>query len=284
VAGHPERIDINFHGRDSLITSLMKKKEELGKLRDLGYIGSGTSGKKASPIVPDWTHVNAVAYHAELDQILLSVHEYSELWVIDHGTTTAEAAGHTGGKRGKGGDLFYRWGNPRAYRAGTAADRQLFYHHEARWIPRGHPGEGHFLVFNNGARRPGGNYSSVDELVLPTDGSGGYVHKPGTPYGPDRPVWSYTAPTRTDFFARIMSGAQRLPNGNTLICSGTEATVFEVTPAKEVVWKYVVPPQSRRFLQGALPKAGLQLNPDQVGVIKELQEEVSTRLGQTLTD
>ncbi|MGC8644373.1 MAG: hypothetical protein ACP5XB_31305, partial [Isosphaeraceae bacterium] len=60
----------------------------------------------------------------ELDQILLSVHSFSEIWIIDHGTTTAEAATHKGGRSGKGGDLLYRWGNPQAYRAGTAADQQ----------------------------------------------------------------------------------------------------------------------------------------------------------------
>ena len=67
--------------------------------------------------------MNSVAYHPELDQIVLSVLGFSEIWIIDHGTTTAEAAGHTGGRSGKGGDLLYRWGNPRAYRAGSAVDQ-----------------------------------------------------------------------------------------------------------------------------------------------------------------
>ena len=75
---------------------------------------------KANPaVIPDWTHVNAVAYNADLDQIMLSVRAFSEFWIIDHSTTSAEAEGHTGGRGGKGGDLLYRWGNPRAYRAGT---------------------------------------------------------------------------------------------------------------------------------------------------------------------
>jgi hypothetical protein len=39
----------------------------------------------------------------------------------------------------------------------------------------------------------------------------------------------------------FISGAQRLPNGNTLICSGANGTIFEVTPKKKVVWKYVNP-------------------------------------------
>jgi len=45
--------------------------------------------------------------------------------VIDHSTTTAQAAGHSGGTYGKGGDLLYRWGNPNAYQHGTAADESF---------------------------------------------------------------------------------------------------------------------------------------------------------------
>ena len=65
------------------------------------------------PAERDWRHANAVDYNEEFDQIVLSVRHFSEFWVIDHSTTTEEAAGHSGGDRGRGGDLLYRWGNSR---------------------------------------------------------------------------------------------------------------------------------------------------------------------------
>ncbi len=176
VAAHPERIDLNF-GQDYLPAAprpaQWSRKEaqnqrNLDALRSIGYLGSpAANGNKG--VIPEWTHVNAVAYNAEFDQIMLTVLAYNEFWIIDHSTTSAEAAGHAGGRGGKGGDLLYRWGNPRAYRAGTQADQQLFAQHDAHWIPPGRPGAGHVLVFNNGGRRPGGDYSSVDEIVLPVE-------------------------------------------------------------------------------------------------------------------
>ena len=119
---------------------MVAKPEELEKLRAIGYVGG--AGRKPQAAQPDWLHINAVAYNAELDQIMLSVFEFSEIWVIDHSTTTAEAAGHEGGKYGKGGDLLYRWGNPRAYRAGTVKDQKLFGQHNAHWIAKGFPARG----------------------------------------------------------------------------------------------------------------------------------------------
>ncbi len=190
---------------------------------------------------PDWTHFNSVAYNAELDQLVVSVHNFSEIWIIDHSTTTAEAASHKGGKQGVGGDLLYRWGNPRAYRSGTNVDQRLFAQHNASWIPKGLKGAGHLLVFNNGARRPDGTYSSVDEIELPVDSQGHYTRQTSLPFGPDKPIWSYIAPNKSEFFAMLISGAQRLPNGNTLVCSGPDGTVFEVAGENEVVWKYVNP-------------------------------------------
>src|SRR5438552_3813229 len=56
-------------------------------LIDPNYVSPGTLGV-------DWTHANAVAYEPALDQVLLSVRNFSELWVIDHGTTPDEPAGH----------------------------------------------------------------------------------------------------------------------------------------------------------------------------------------------
>jgi hypothetical protein len=245
VAAHPELIDINF-GQDHFPATSRtvqssreeaRRKNNLNMLRSLGYLGS-PAARGNQGVIPDWTHVNAVAYNAELDQIMLTVRSFNEFWIIDHSTTTAEAAGHAGGRSGKGGDLLYRWGNPQSYRAGTNADQRLFAPHNAHWIPPGRPGAGHVLLFNNGVGRPGGNYSSVDELVLPVDAQGRYVSEPGLALGPKGLVWRFAAPRTTDFYASLMSGAQRLPNGDTLICDSMSRTIFEVTLKDEILWKY----------------------------------------------
>ena len=234
---------------------------------------------------------------------MLSVFEFSEIWVIDHGTKTEEAAGHEGGKYGKGGDLLYRWGNPRAYRAGTVKDQKLFGQHNAHWIAKGLPGEGHVLVFNNGMRRTGGAYSSVDEIVLPVDDKGRYEYAKGKAYGPDKPTWSYTAPKKIDFYAPFISGAERLPNGNTLICSGTNGTIFEVTPKDEIVWKYVNPEKSGPGFGGPppggpgfgpAPKLGqmlssfllnfLKLSDEQKKQLAADEKEMGEKLAKLLTD
>ncbi len=89
-------------------------------------------------------------------------------------------------------------------------------------------------MFNNGGGRPG---SSVDEFVLPMDAKGIYTLKPES----EKALWSYTAPNKKDFNSGYISGAQRLANGNTLVCSGADGIFFEVTADKEMVWKYINP-------------------------------------------
>ena len=273
VGNHPELIDINFGGgemafpgggppgppqgdfatKDSPKQDEAKKKTEMDRLKSIGYVGNPTARGNMG-ILPDWTHVNSVAYNAEFDQIMISVRSFGEFWIIDHGTTTTEAAGHQGGKRGKGGDILYRWGNPSSYRAGTTADQRLFAQHDAHWIAKGYPGAGHVLVFNNGGGRPAGNYSSVDEIVVPVDAEGNYAREDGERFGPSEAIWSYTAPKKEDFFAFIMSGANRLPNGNTLICESVSGMIFEVTPKGETVWKYANP--TGGSFAGGMPGGG----------------------------
>ncbi|HEC89250.1 MAG TPA: arylsulfotransferase (ASST) [Thermoplasmatales archaeon] len=190
----------------------------------------------------DISHINSVDYNPEFDQILLSVHEYNEVWIIDHSTTTEEAAGHTGGRYGKGGDLLYRWGNPQTYRAGTAEDQKLFGQHDAQWIEEGCPGEGNILVFNNGWKRPNGMHSTVEEFIPPVDEDGNYYCEPGSPYGPEESFWVYNGfHSGGAFFSGNIAGAQRLPNGNTIICNGQKGEFFEVTMDQKVVWKYINP-------------------------------------------
>jgi hypothetical protein len=286
VAEHPELVNINY-GEDELPSVIAAKAGKVQPKAD-----GNPAANRPPRIDPDFTHFNGVAYNPDLDQIAVSVWTFSEIWIIDHGTTTAQAAGHTGGRRGRGGDLLYRWGNPRAYRAGTKADRKLFSQHNAHWIPEGLPGAGHLLLFNNGRERPDGNYSSVDELVLPADSQGRYTRRPGTAYGPDQPVWSYTAPKKPEFYSSFISGAQRLSNGNTLICSGANGTIFEVTPDKAIVWKYVNPIKAGTPI-GTPPRPGqimssiagemLEISADQRKQLDEIQKDIDAHLDKLLT-
>jgi len=189
----------------------------------------------------DWNHCNGIDYNAALDQIVISVRQFSEAWVIDHSTTPTEAAGSSGGNCGKGGDLLYRWGNPTAYDRGGASDQRLFVQHNVHWIPPNRIGDGHFLVFNNGTGRPGGNYSSVDEWISPLDGSGCYTQQMDGSWGPTGACWSYTTTPKTTFYSHHISGAQRMTNGNTLICDGEGGHFFEVTYSGQEVWSYESP-------------------------------------------
>ena len=186
----------------------------------------------------DWNHTNSIHYNARLDQITISVRTFNELWVIDHSTTTEEAAGHEGGKYGRGGDLLYRWGNPGAYRRGGRRDIRLYGQHDVQWIDEELPGGGNILVFNNGDRR-GREYSSVDEIVTPVTKEGSYEIEEGIAFGPKEARWTYGNGEGERFSSNFISGAQRLPNGNTLICSGADGRLLEVTAENEIVWEYV---------------------------------------------
>jgi hypothetical protein len=171
-----------WHSWDHLVQHFDSSKPNYGVVSDhpeLLDLNFGPPGQ-------DWHHVNAVAYNAELDQIIISSRAWSEFWVVDHGTTTAEAAGHTGGLRGRGGDLLYRWGNPVSYQRGTSADQKSFFQHDVQWIDPGLPGAGHILFFDNGVTGPN-QHSTVDEIVPPLLPNGTYDILPGQPYGPAGP-------------------------------------------------------------------------------------------------
>lgn len=206
----------------------------------------------ASAAQPDWLHFNAIDYNPALDQILLSVHGLNEVWVIDHSTTTAQAASHSGGASAHGGDLLYRWGNPAAYAQGTAASQKLFGQHNAHWLEAGLPYAGSIQIFNNGQGRPGGNSSSVD-VITPSVNAAGQYSGP-LPYGPTALTATYADATPTSFFAMNISGAQRLPNGNLLVCNGPAGRVFEVTSQGNKVWDYLSPVgMSGPVAQGSTP-------------------------------
>ncbi|KAK3259279.1 hypothetical protein CYMTET_31716 [Cymbomonas tetramitiformis] len=106
-------------------------------------------------------HLNSMDYNEELDQVLMQSYDRGEVYIIDHSTTTKEAASHKGGKHGMGGDILYRVGNPRNYRRSEyqgEKDRvgyMYYMAHSAAWIAPGLPGAGDVLLFQNGNFMPG---------------------------------------------------------------------------------------------------------------------------------
>ncbi len=204
------------------------------ELLNINYNGSGPAGNAA-----DWIHLNAVNYNADLDQIVISSRNLSEIWIIDHSTTTSEAAGHTGGKHGKGGDFLYRWGNPAAYNHGTVLDEKLFVQHDPAWIPKGCPDAGKISIFSNGTGRPDGNYTTIEVIDPPMNAKGDYTLGLDSVYGPKTSSWTYA--NKTTFYSSVQGGAQRLPNGNTLICEATKGNFFEIDSTKSTVWRYLNP-------------------------------------------
>ena len=250
IPDEAHRIDINADHRDEppMTEEERARLEEMEEqMRALGYVGDdsedeadGAAAGLLSGESPDWMHTNAVAYHPGLDLIALSSPEMNEIWIIDHSLSSEDAAYDDGGRWGQGGGILYRWGNPKNYGAGDAGDRRFFYQHDVTFVdsPEGED-DLRVLVYNNGGGRPGGDFSSVEELVLPFDRERGFVRAPGEPFGPKEPAWSYSDPG--NFFSGFISGAQRLPNGNTLICEGASGRLIEVTREGRVVWEFLNP-------------------------------------------
>lgn len=246
ISEHPEKMDPNF--------------------------ANGVSG--------DWIHINSLDYNETLDHIVINNSTFSESYVIDHGATFVPGDPQRSIElaAGDAGDFVFRWGNPCVYDSGdcptsihegqssTNGHQQVFFSHDIQWIREKEigmgddlPGAGNMLIFNNGTRQLGTVYSSVIEFN-PYDGAmedGNYVSEVAAGYAPgpagmgmgagapqlvsNQVVWTYRSAMPHSFFSSYIAGAQRLPNGNTLICSGARGHLFEVTPDGEVVWEYVNP-------------------------------------------
>ena len=154
----------------------------------------------------------------------------NEIWVIDHSTSSAEAASHTGGNSGKGGDFLFRWGNPLAYNTGTST--QFFGQHNAQWIQTGLPYENQIMVFNNGNGRTGGNYSTIEIINPPVDG---FNYTSSLPYLPATTSWIYNDGNPNNFYAQLTSGCQQLSNGNVLFCNGPKGTFKEISASGSIL-------------------------------------------------
>ena len=111
------------------------------------------------------------------------------------------------------GKFKWRWGQ-----------EELGHQHSPTWLDNGN-----ILVFDNGTHRQTCDADFAYSRVLEVN--------PKT----NKVEWEYTDENRTSFYSPVCSNAQRLPNGNTLICEATKGRIFEVTPEKEIVWEFFNP-------------------------------------------
>ena len=261
IADYPGRLDLNLPGR---------------------------------PLRRDWLHCNSLEYNPDLDQLVTSSVQ-GEIYVIDHGGTfvAGNPTASIAKAAGPAGDFLYSFGDPVRYKQGEAPSllenydrvstgtRQLGGVHNAQWIAPGLPGAGHMMFFNNAQYlhqlTPGSEIIEVNPY-LDSSGrdTGKYVNPPDAgyvneTYHPDthniprkvskQIVWKYRSQSNKGFFSQIGSSGQRLPNGNTLICSDTEGHFFEVTSDGTLVWEYISP---------VTAKGIYKIKPDELPMINQV--------------
>lgn len=127
---------------------------------------------------------------------------------------------------------------------------QIIGQHHVHMIPQGLPGEGNILIFDNGGWA---GYGLPDRMSVDGTKVDKRDHSRVLEIDPTtlKVVWSYVGSdseqgmmgltNNTTFYSQLISAAQRLPNGNTLITEGCFCRLFEVTPEKEIVWEYRAP-------------------------------------------
>lgn len=175
---------------------------------------------------PDVFHVNAIYYIEEYDQLLISSLLNSEIWVIDHSTSTAEAATSVGGNYQKGGDLLYRWGNPQAYGYPDDSYHFLSGVHDPNVVlnKQSNNNWGTFLMYNNSVDT--GRNSQIIEITPPITMDGAYVlgKEVNGIFGPITTTLMIDIGVQEDNFGT----AQRLISGETLTCDcgGTGNTIW----------------------------------------------------------
>ena len=180
----------------------------------------------------DWLHVNSATYvgpnqwfdrgdtRFAPNNVIISSREASLLAIV-----------------GRDGTIVWRLGPDFSESKELRAIGQVIGQHHAHLIPKGLPGAGNLLVFDNG----GASGYGFTNPIAP-DGRGAFV-RPTSRVLEINPltlelVWSYSNPR---FFSTNISGAQRLPNGNTLVTAGAGGRMFEVTREGAIVWEYMYP-------------------------------------------
>jgi hypothetical protein len=191
----------------------------------------------------DWFHENCASYlgpnkwydggdsRFHPDNIILDSRQAGLLAIVDHETKK----------------IVWRAGP--YYRDGD--DKKLGWMigiHHTHMIPKGLPGAGNIMVFDNGGSSgygPPTDSAPDGYMVMRRDYSRVVEFNPVT----KEIVWEYSpgSSNKPDpvlgqkLYSVNVSSAQRLPNGNTLITEGAQGRIIEVTSESEVVWEYMNP-------------------------------------------
>jgi hypothetical protein len=174
----------------------------------------------------EWCHANAIDVLANGD-LLLTSRSLDSLLVINKAS----------------GKITFRWGSPSRLDAASRGVtnrtniNSLGGPHGRSVIPKGYPGAGNFLCFSN--RTTDGDFMFSRPVEI--DPTAGYA------------VWHPpTSGGGRKMFSDFVGGAQRLANGNTLVCDGANGHMYQITANDEIVWEYISPYIPSRFMSGAV--------------------------------
>ena len=199
---------------------------------------------KAGGGMGDWLHINCMSelgpnkWYEKGDErfkpenIIFDSREANFLAIIEKAT----------------GNIVWKIGPDFQYDEKAKAIGNIIGPHMTHMIPQGLPGTGNILVFDNGGA---GGYGTPDvnsKYGLKTmirDYSRVLEINPVTKqivwqYGP-REAGKLPSVNANHFYSPLTSGAQRLPNGNTLITLGMDGRILEVTRSGQIVWEYMSP-------------------------------------------
>lgn len=206
--------------------------DEFGFAEDARAAIRAAPGYNAARGAFDWLHLNSATYvgpnrwfdagdtRFAPDNVIISSRQASFVAIV-----------------GRDGSIVWRLGPDFSQSKELRALGQIIGQHHAHLVPKGLPGAGNLLVFDNGGSS---GYGFVNPIA--PNGTGAFARASSrvleiNPVTLEL-VWSYAAPNQ--FFSTNISGAQRLPNGNTLITEGAGGRVFEVTNDGKIIWEYLV--------------------------------------------
>ncbi|MDV7758518.1 aryl-sulfate sulfotransferase [Liquorilactobacillus mali] len=194
--------------------------------------------------VGDFMHTNCASYLGENkwfdqgdqrfkpDNIIMDGREANILFIIDHDS----------------GEIVWKLGPDYVHDPQAKAIGQIIGQHALHMIPRGLPGAGNLLLFDNGGwagygiPNPGSLDGSKNALrdysrILEIDPVAMKIVWSVTPAD-----FGYQMPTDSSkFYSPYVSNVQRLPNGNTLINEGSDGRIIEITNDYEIVWEWISP-------------------------------------------